>query len=94
MAGAQKGNGTCRYSLRVWDVGGVHVPQGAKMPDLVRDLKGDGWSVFVYPSLRGGYFALITKGSTIKSTDNYDTKEEAREAGCLLMAEIEEDVNA
>lgn len=59
------------------------------MPVLLSGITGGkNWFVDVVPSAFGGYIACIQVGTTFKTTpDRYEQKEEAKQAGCDLLAE-------
>ncbi len=59
------------------------------MPVLLSgENEGKRWSVEVMSSALGGYIACIQLGATIRVTpENYETEDEAQQAGCDLLAE-------
>lgn len=62
------------------------------MPDALISLNGENygfeWSVNVYMSQRGGFFAVVKVGSTVRTTDYYIDRYHTKDVGCLLMADM------
>lgn len=59
------------------------------MSDLLQGKRsGMEWKMRVVPSFWGGYYAYIEVGSTVKVTpERYETVDEAKDAGCCLLAD-------